>query len=134
MRHTREGIAENSLSKSTLICAVHTIVEEFQKTAFYFPSYEIFLDELRYNESTCCTAGVRCTVYCVLCALRIVQEIISIVKLARLWIDVFLSVYMYMYLSVRGGSGHACENELCVTSVILSTSILFPLKCSTIMC
>ena len=41
-------MAENSLSKSTLICAVHALIEKFPSFVFYFPSYEIFLDELRY--------------------------------------------------------------------------------------
>ena len=41
-------MAENSLSKSTLICAVHTLIEKHPSFVFYFPSYEIFLDELRY--------------------------------------------------------------------------------------
>lgn len=47
VRHTREGIVENGLSKSTLICAVHTLLEEFSSFVDYFPSYEIFNDELR---------------------------------------------------------------------------------------
>jgi GSCFA family len=70
VRHTREGIAENSLSKSTLICAVHEIVEEFGNVVFYFPSYEIFIDELRYADDACCTVlHMCCAVLCcaVLC-------------------------------------------------------------------
>jgi GSCFA family len=63
VRHTREGIAENSLSKSTLICAVHEIVEEFGNVVFYFPSYEIFIDELRYADDACCTV-LCCAVLC----------------------------------------------------------------------
>ena len=47
VRHTREGIAENSLSKSTLICAVHMLLQEFPSLLYYFPSYEILIDELR---------------------------------------------------------------------------------------
>lgn len=47
VRHTREGMVENSLSKSTLICAAHTLMEELTPFVSYFPSYEIFNDELR---------------------------------------------------------------------------------------
>lgn len=47
VRHTREGIVENNLSKSTLICAAHTLMEELSPFVDYFPSYEIFNDELR---------------------------------------------------------------------------------------
>jgi GSCFA family len=40
-------MVENSLSKSTLICAAHTLIKELSPFVDYFPSYEIFNDELR---------------------------------------------------------------------------------------
>lgn len=40
-------MVENSLSKSTLICAAHTLIKELSSFVDYFPSYEIFNDELR---------------------------------------------------------------------------------------
>lgn len=40
-------MVENSLSKSTLICAAHTLMAELSPFVDYFPSYEIFNDELR---------------------------------------------------------------------------------------
>jgi len=46
VRHTREGLVENSLSKSTLICAAHELTKNIQNVA-YFPSYEIIIDEFR---------------------------------------------------------------------------------------
>tara|TARA_R110000787_G_scaffold70646_15_gene157107 strand:+ start:2875 stop:3825 length:951 start_codon:yes stop_codon:yes gene_type:complete len=53
VRHLKDGFAENQLSKSYLISAIHKIIEPREKV-FYFPSYEIMMDELRdyrfYNE------------------------------------------------------------------------------------
>ncbi len=45
VRHLRDGLVENQRSKAHLITAVHRLVEEGH--AGYFPSYEIFMDELR---------------------------------------------------------------------------------------
>jgi len=46
VRHIKDGFVENTLSKAHLISAVHQIVEQ-NKSCFYFPSYEIMMDELR---------------------------------------------------------------------------------------
>lgn len=46
VRHIKDGFAENQRSKSHLIAAVHSVLEN-QDTASYFPSYEILMDELR---------------------------------------------------------------------------------------
>ncbi len=45
VRHIKDGIVENSLSKSHLIAAVHQLVNG--NNIQYFPSYEILMDELR---------------------------------------------------------------------------------------
>ncbi len=45
VRHLKDGFIENTLSKSHLIAAVHQLIDA-EKT-FYFPSYEIMMDELR---------------------------------------------------------------------------------------
>lgn len=51
VRHLKDGAQENLLSKSLLICAIHellgTAVQEKRNNLFYFPSYEILMDELR---------------------------------------------------------------------------------------
>ena len=51
VRHLRDGAQENLLSKSLIICAIHellgTVEEDKPKNLFYFPSYEILMDELR---------------------------------------------------------------------------------------
>jgi hypothetical protein len=47
VRHWRDGAAENTLSKSILIQAVHELKALFPEHVFYFPAYEIVLDELR---------------------------------------------------------------------------------------
>ena len=51
VRHLRDGAQENLLSKSLIICAIHellrTVEEDKTKNLFYFPSYEILMDELR---------------------------------------------------------------------------------------
>ena len=49
IRHIRDGLHENQVSKATLLMAVERLVES-QKSkveSSYFPSYEIMLDELR---------------------------------------------------------------------------------------
>ncbi len=46
VRHIKDGIVENQLSKSILIAAVHQLISELS-SAYYFPSYEIMMDDLR---------------------------------------------------------------------------------------
>ncbi len=46
VRHLRDGLADNQLSKSTRIVAAHTLVEQFAN-CHYFPAYEIMMDDLR---------------------------------------------------------------------------------------
>ncbi len=46
VRHIKDGFAENTQSKSHLISAIHQVVEP-RKNIYYFPSYEIMMDELR---------------------------------------------------------------------------------------
>ncbi|MGB1042431.1 MAG: GSCFA domain-containing protein [Tenacibaculum sp.] len=46
VRHIKDGFTENQQSKSHLIAAIHQI-KEARKNIFYFPSYEIMMDELR---------------------------------------------------------------------------------------
>jgi hypothetical protein len=45
VRHLKDGFEENSQSKAHLIAAIHAISKD--KNVFYFPSYEIMMDELR---------------------------------------------------------------------------------------
>lgn len=47
VRHWKDGATGNQLSKSILTVAVHKLVEQYAKNAFYFPSYEIMMDDLR---------------------------------------------------------------------------------------
>lgn len=53
IRHLKDGAHDNQLSKSTLLLAIDQLARDNEGT-FYFPSYEIVLDELRdyrfYNE------------------------------------------------------------------------------------
>ncbi len=46
VRYIRDGIIENNRSKGILLDAVHTLVEQ-NTNCFYFPAYEIVIDELR---------------------------------------------------------------------------------------
>ncbi len=46
IRHLKDGIVQNTLSKSNLITAVHKVVSENSYIS-YFPSFEIMMDELR---------------------------------------------------------------------------------------
>ncbi len=53
VRHWRDGAVENQRSKSILIESIHQIISK-NPNCFYFPAYEIMMDELRdyrfYNE------------------------------------------------------------------------------------
>ena len=46
VRHVGDGLQENSVSKATLRLAVEELVAKHEN-AFYFPSYEILIDDLR---------------------------------------------------------------------------------------
>jgi len=46
VRHIKDGFVENQRSKAHLIAATHALVERSDR-AFYFPAYEIVMDELR---------------------------------------------------------------------------------------
>ena len=48
IRHLKDGAHENQLSKSTLLLAVDEIMKHFSPDrSYYFPSYELMMDELR---------------------------------------------------------------------------------------
>lgn len=46
VRYANDGFIENQRLKSVLFVAVHKIIEKFEN-CFYFPAYEIMMDELR---------------------------------------------------------------------------------------
>ncbi|HEX7413177.1 MAG TPA: GSCFA domain-containing protein [Bacteroidia bacterium] len=46
VRYVREGIMENNRSKGILFDTIHTLIEQ-NTNCFYFPAYEIVIDELR---------------------------------------------------------------------------------------
>lgn len=46
LRHLKDGLHENQLSKASLLLAVDAVCKA-SSNAFYFPAYEILLDELR---------------------------------------------------------------------------------------
>ena len=46
VRHIKDGFIENTQSKAHLLTAIHKIIEP-RKQMYYFPSYEIMMDELR---------------------------------------------------------------------------------------
>lgn len=47
IRHLRDGLDENSLSKATLRLAINELVKQYKERVGYFPSYEIMMDDLR---------------------------------------------------------------------------------------
>lgn len=47
IRHIKDGMHENQVSKATLLLAIEEIKKQFPDNILYFPSYEIVLDELR---------------------------------------------------------------------------------------
>lgn len=46
VRHTKDGMIENQLSKSKLITAIHEVASKFEN-CHYLPVYEILMDDLR---------------------------------------------------------------------------------------
>lgn len=47
VRHWKDGAVGNQISKSSLVLAVHKLIEKLKGTAEYFPAYELLLDDLR---------------------------------------------------------------------------------------
>ena len=47
IRHVRDGMHANQLSKSVLLLTIDRLMQRYPQATFYFPSYEIILDELR---------------------------------------------------------------------------------------
>lgn len=47
VRHWKDGAIDNQHSKSILNVAVHELLNAYPKNAFYFPAYEILMDDLR---------------------------------------------------------------------------------------
>ncbi|MCG2418519.1 GSCFA domain-containing protein [Aequorivita sp. F47161] len=51
VRHIKDGMVENALSKAHLLTAIHANLKSKSKSvnlnSFYFPSFEIMMDELR---------------------------------------------------------------------------------------
>jgi len=48
IRHLKDGAVENQLSKSTLLLAIDRLISKFSdRGCFYFPAYELMMDELR---------------------------------------------------------------------------------------
>jgi len=47
IRHLKDGLHGNQISKSTLLLACDELCSALPSKAFYFPSYEIMMDELR---------------------------------------------------------------------------------------
>ena len=47
IRHIRDGLHANQLSKATLLLAIEQLQVLFPRQVFYFPAYELLLDELR---------------------------------------------------------------------------------------
>ncbi|OBW42547.1 GSCFA family protein [Chryseobacterium sp. MOF25P] len=46
VRHTKDGMVENQLSKSKLITSIHEVISQFEN-CHYLPIYEIVMDDLR---------------------------------------------------------------------------------------
>jgi len=48
VRHIKDGYTENSLSKAHLLSAIHQVIRVYTNARmYYFPSFEIMMDELR---------------------------------------------------------------------------------------
>jgi hypothetical protein len=66
VRHWKDGAHGNQLSKATLLLAAEALRRRFPSQVFYFPSYEIVMDELRdyrYYDSDMLHVGDTATRY-----------------------------------------------------------------------
>jgi len=46
VKHLRDGLTENNLSKATLLLSIHHLIKKFD-FCFYFPAFELVTDDLR---------------------------------------------------------------------------------------
>ncbi len=97
VRHIKDGFVENTQSKSHLITAIHRVVKN---KSFYFPSYEIMMDELRdyrfYKEDMIHPNGT---------AIKYIWE-----KLKTVWITEAASKTMYEVDGIQKGLQHKSFN------------------------
>lgn len=47
VRHLKDGLHGNQLSKATLLLAINELCQMYPQQCYYFPAYEIVMDELR---------------------------------------------------------------------------------------
>ncbi len=47
VRHWKDGVEENQYSKALLCVAIHKLVQKFPNNTYYFPAYELVMDDLR---------------------------------------------------------------------------------------
>jgi hypothetical protein len=47
VRHLKDGLEQNAVSKAQLRLVCHQLTERYPDDAYYFPSYELILDDLR---------------------------------------------------------------------------------------
>ena len=47
VRHIKDGFVENQRSKAHLLAALHAVLDKNKDNTYYFPSYELMMDELR---------------------------------------------------------------------------------------
>lgn len=47
IRHWKDGAVENQRSKAILLLAIDEIIDSFKENCYYFPAYELVMDELR---------------------------------------------------------------------------------------
>ncbi len=95
IRHLKDGFIENQQSKSHLISAVHQFVKN-NRDLFYFPSYEIMMDELRdyrfYKEDM---------IHPNTTAIHYIWE-----KFSKVWIDTEAQKTMEAVAAIQKGLAH----------------------------
>lgn len=47
IRHIRDGLHQNQISKASLLLMINELAERYNDTLYYFPAYEIVMDDLR---------------------------------------------------------------------------------------
>ncbi|WP_274473841.1 GSCFA domain-containing protein [Mangrovimonas aestuarii] len=101
VRHIKDGMVENNRSKAHLISGIHSTLEHVENT-FYFPSYEILMDELRdyrfYAEDM---------IHPNITAINYIWE-----RFEKVWLDPTLEGTMKMVDTVQKGLKHKPFNPI----------------------
>jgi len=112
VRHLKDGFVENNQSKAHLIAALHSVINSTENT-YYFPSYELLMDELRdyrfYKEDMVHPNSI---------AINYIWE-----KFQSIWIDEKVNAIMHEVNQLQKGFAHKPFNPLSTEHTLFLSSL-----------